>query len=454
VPISCIQIGNHQSKLFYKARKEAEGPACHSRLNKSASKIRLTLFLAKKAILHPSDLMNIIDKTIYYGTHMKTHKKLLWYCALIAIVISGTVVPGPQVEPGGLSAPEFAQMIRDFSEDGGHFFSDNFTSSEDSYLTIVDPIRQLGVSGGAYIGVGPEQNFTYIAKIRPRIAFIVDIRRQAMIQHLMYKAIFQLSPTPAQFLSRLLSRPMKGENVPGPNASLDEILRFFNGTPADEKTYAENLSALRKSIQDESQFRLSSQDQESLEYVYRSFYKLGFDIGFDAGGTSRRGGRRFGRFLNLMRLLSQKDANGKQECFLASTEDYDFVRNMQKRNLIIPIVGDFSGKKALVAVGDYLRKRGLTVSLFYVSNVEIVLLDWGSVEQFSDFARNVKTLPVNERSLLMRTTFSYYGHPAQLPGYQLCTFLQKFSVFVKDFDEGRYRSYHDLIMSRYLAAGK
>ena len=52
--------------------------------------------------------------------------------------------------------------------------------------------------------MGPEQNFTYIAKIRPRIAFIVDIRRQAIIQHLMYKAVFHLSPDRVQFLSRPL----------------------------------------------------------------------------------------------------------------------------------------------------------------------------------------------------------------------------------------------------------
>src|SRR5262245_47666540 len=89
-----------------------------------------------------------------------------------------------------LSAAELSRLIREFSEENGYFRSDNFTSNETAYLTVVDTLRRLGASGGAYLGVGPEQNFTYIAKIRPRIAFIVDIRRQAMIQHLMYKAIF------------------------------------------------------------------------------------------------------------------------------------------------------------------------------------------------------------------------------------------------------------------------
>ena len=175
-----------------------------------------------------------------------------------------------------MSAREFSRLIRDFSEEGGYFFSDNFTSNEDSYLTIVDKMQELGATGGAYIGVGPEQNFTYIAKVRPRIAFIVDIRRQAMIQHLMYKAIFQLSPTRAHFLSRLLSRPMPEEKAPGADAPLDEILAFFANIPADDKAYAENLAAIRKTIQEDFQFPLSAEDQESLEYVYRSFPHLGF----------------------------------------------------------------------------------------------------------------------------------------------------------------------------------
>jgi hypothetical protein len=376
-------------------------------------------------------------------------KTRLLRCALAVILIAAAIAPTAPVESGGLSAREFTRLIRDFSEEGGYFFSDNFTSNEDSYLTIVDKMRELGATGGAYIGVGPEQNFTYIAKIRPRIAFIVDIRRQAMIQHLMYKAIFQLSPTRAHFLSRLLSRPMPAEKAPGTNASLDEILAFFANTPADDKTCAENLAAIRKAIQEESRFSLSAEDQASLEYVYKSFRTYGFGVGFDIGG--RRGGRGFGRLPNLRELLAQRDLNGKQGNFLASTDDYDFVRGMQRKNLIIPVVGDFSGKKALAAVGAYLRKRKITVSVFYMSNVEIVLLDWGSVEQFSDFVNNVKKLPTNDRSLIIRSTFSWYGHPARLPGYQLVTLLQKLSVFLKDFDEGRYQSYQDLIFTHYIA---
>jgi hypothetical protein len=113
------------------------------------------------------------------------HYKQIWrqnllHVALFAALLLSTTAAGlPQIaksQAGALPAAEFSRIIRDFSEEGGYFFSDNFTSNEDSYLTVLDKMRQLGATGGAYIGVGPEQNFTCIAKIRPRIAFIVDIR--------------------------------------------------------------------------------------------------------------------------------------------------------------------------------------------------------------------------------------------------------------------------------------
>ncbi len=379
---------------------------------------------------------------------MIKHRTSMLRCALWVILISTFIAPTVPVESESLSSGEFSRLIRDFSEGGGDFISDNFTSSEDSYLTIVDKMQELAATGGAYIGVGPEQNFTYIARIRPRIAFIVDIRRQAMIQHLMYKAIFQLSPTRAHFLSLLLSRPMPSGKGPGADAPLNQILAFFANIPATHKAFEENLASIRKTIQKDFQFPLSREDQASLEYVYQNFRTWGFDIGFDLGRWRGRGG---GRMPNLRELLGMRDLKGKQGSFLASTEHYDFVRDMHRRNLIIPVVGDFSGNKALASVGAYLRQRKLVVSVFYVSNVEIVLLDWGSFEQFSDFVKNVKKLPTNEQSLLLRSTFSYYGSPARLPGYQFCSLLQKVSVFLRNFDQGRYHYYQDLIMTHYIA---
>jgi hypothetical protein len=344
-----------------------------------------------------------------------------------------------------LPASEFSRLVREFSEEGGYFRSDNFTSNETAYLTVVDTLRRLGASGGAYLGVGPEQNFTYIAKIRPRIAFIVDIRRQAIIQHLMYKAVFHLSPDRAQFLSRLLSRPLPKDKAPKGDAPIQEIVAYFSHAAADEKTYAANLAAVRKTIEEEFQFPLSESDLKSLDYVYKSFREDGLDIAY------RMDDSRGGYFPTFRDLILQTDLSNKLGNFLAVAEDYEFVRNMHRKNLIIPVVGDFGGKKALRSVGDYLRKNGFTLTAFYTSNVEQYLFQ---NEIFAAFADNVRTLPINDRSLFIRSATGRFPHPARLPGHRASTLLQQISVFLKDFSEGRYQSYFDLVTINFIGPDK
>ncbi len=375
-----------------------------------------------------------------------SHLLALTLFVLGSILTASAQAPAPQAKaPESLSAKEFARISSECSEEGGFFRSDNFTSNETSYLHVVDKMKQLGASGGAYIGVGPEQNYTYIAKIRPRIAFLVDIRRQAIIQHLMYKAVFHLSPTRAQFLSRLLSRPLpkEKEKVFAADAPLNELLAYFDRALADEQAYAANLAAIRKAIQDDFQFALSEKDQKDLEYVYKSFRDEGLEISYrtDGGGG--------GFFPTLKEILQGTDLRGKQGNFLASVEDYEFVRGLQEKNLIIPVVGDFGGKKALVAVGDYLRKNGLTVTAFYTSNVEQYLFQ--SSDSFSGFANNIKKLPLTEKSLFIRAIAGRGPHPARQPNHRLTTLLQQMTVFVKDFDAGLYQTYNDLIMTNYIA---
>jgi len=358
---------------------------------------------------------------------------------------SQSTSPSKQSSLDSIPAAEFSRMIREFSEDGGYFMSDNFTSNETSYLHIVDKLRELGVTGGAYIGVGPEQNFTYIAKIRPRIAFIVDIRRQAMIQHLMYKAIFHLSPNRALFLSRLLSKPLPKEGAPAPDVAPADLMTFIGKIAATDQAYAANLAEIKKTIQEDFQFPLSDRDRESLDYIYKSFRENGLDIAFRLDASYYGG-----YFPSLKELTLQTDLNGKTGNFLAGADDYNFVRDMQKKNLIIPIVGDFSGTKALSAIGDYLRKNGLTVTTFYTSNVEQYLFDSAV---FDGFAKNIKKLPINDKSMFIRAVFHMrYTHPARIQDHMSVTLLQRMKVFLKDFDEGLYPSYRELIVTNYIAA--
>ncbi len=383
-----------------------------------------------------------MQRTVRSGWRRRLPAVLLGLILIAAAPMPAARSNQPQQQPPeSLSAAEFSRLIRDVSEEGGYFFSDNLISNETPYLTVVDKLRQLAATGGAYIGVGPEQNFTYIAKLRPRIAFIVDIRRQAMIQHLMFKAIFHLSPNRIQFLSRWLSKPLM-KDAPSPDDSINILLAYFTKTRGDEQAYAANLATIRKAIQEDFQVPLSPRDQASLEDVYKSFRERGLDTAFTLNGWPD------GEFPTLSEVILQPDQNGKLGNFLASREDYDFVRGLHLKNLIIPVVGDFGGKKALATIGDYLRKNGLTVTAFYASNVEQYLFEDGS---FAAFANNVRKLPVTERSLFIRWVYQRYYHPARMAGQRSTSLLQRMSVFLTDFDAGRYQSYVDLISTHYIA---
>src|SRR5262245_48134942 len=311
-----------------------------------------------------------------YRNH-RVSRLILGFLLVFTVAIAVSAQPTASAKPNSLEsipASEFARIVREFSEEGGYFLSDNFTSNETSYLHIVDKLRQLGATGGAYIGVGPEQNFTYIAKIRPRIAFIVDIRRQAMIQHLMFKAVFQLSPTRAEFLSHLLSKPLPKKNDLSPDIPAGELITLFGKIAATEQAYTANLAEIRRVIQEDFQFALNERDRTSLEYIYKSFRDEGLEISFKLdGGTFGDG-----YFPSLKDLILQTDINGKSGNFLANQDDYNFLREMNRKNLILPIVGDFGGTKALAAVGDFLRKNGVAVTAFYTSNVEQYLFDGDS----------------------------------------------------------------------------
>src|SRR5438093_5508360 len=129
----------------------------------------------------------------------------------IALVVSPSPIPRSfgiaRIGLGQATSP-FAATIAQLSERGGYFDTDNLISNERSYLHVVPGLKALTPSGGAYIGVGPDQNFSYIAQVRPTSAFIVDVRRDNLLLHLLFKAIFARARNRAEYLCMLTGRPV------------------------------------------------------------------------------------------------------------------------------------------------------------------------------------------------------------------------------------------------------
>ena len=123
----------------------------------------------------------------------------------VATALALLLLPAAGQVSQRLTDQEFWKISTDASEPGGTFHSENLVSNEIRFQGIIPDLIRAAVPGKAYIGVGSEQNFTYIAAVRPAIAFIVDIRRENRDLHLLYKAFFEMSADRAEFIGRLFS---------------------------------------------------------------------------------------------------------------------------------------------------------------------------------------------------------------------------------------------------------
>jgi hypothetical protein len=346
--------------------------------------------------------------------------------------------------PASLTPAQFWTLSQELSEPAGYFRSENLVSNEHTYQYVIPALTEMVRPGNVYLGVAPDQNFTYMVATRPRMAFILDIRRGNLLEHLMYKAVFELSPDRAAFVSRLFSKPQP----PGLSAS-STVLELFSAyarVATSEKLYQTNLTAIRDHLTKTRGLPLSEEDLRQLEAIYFAFYWDGPSLRYSSApagfGGFRGGGGQGNRFPTYEDLVVQTDWNGQPRSYLATEDNYRFIKGLEERNLIVPVVGNFAGAKALRAIGRYVRERGSVVSAYYVSNVEQYLFQDGL---FDAFARNVATLPIDPASTFIRSVSSRFGYPgSQVWSDGRATALYPLQEFNRDFELGLLRSYYDL----------
>jgi len=99
-------------------------------------------------------------------------------------------------------------------------------------------------------------------------------------------------------------------------------------------------------------------------------------------------------------LMTQTDAAGRPITYLGTEDHFAYMKDLEAKNLIVPVVGNFAGPTAIRAIGAYIRSRGTTVAAFYVSSVEPYLKRAGTFQTFCD---SVATLPMDDASVFIRT---------------------------------------------------
>ena len=369
-------------------------------------------------------------------------------CALL-LCVTPTSRPRAEALPQRLDDRTFWTLVTEFSEPNGTFRSDNLVSNETVFQHVIPTLQQTLGPVSAYVGVGPDQNFSYIASLKPRIAFIVDIRRQNMMLHLMYKSLIEMSPTREEFLSRLFSRPPPAGLAT--NDTADALLDAFGRSEPDPVAFERNRTEIFERLQRHHGFTLSRADLAGIDYVYRAFYSAGPELRYSFGR-----GAGWQPFPTYRDLMVADDGQGVQRGYLASEELYQALRDIHERNLIVPLVGDFGGPKALRSVARYLDVHHATVSVFYTSNVEQYLFrppdrNGGAWQRFYD---NVAAMPITAQSTFIRAFFNNQGRIMRIPdpqgsmlpaGPRSQTLLNPISVLLGAYTEGHISNYYDVI---------
>jgi hypothetical protein len=365
----------------------------------------------------------------------------------LLLCVTPTARPRAEALPQRLDDRTFWMLTTEFSEPGGSFRSDNLVSNETVFQYVIPTLQQTLGPVSAYIGVGPDQNFTYIASLKPRIAFIVDIRRQNMMLHLMYKALIEMSESREAFLSRLFSRPPPNLD---PAVTANALLDGFAHVEPDPVAFERNRADIFAWLQRRHGFGLSRGDLSGIDYVYRAFYSAGPELRYSFGR-----GAGWQPFPTYRDLMVADDGQGVQRSYLASEELYGALRDLQQRNLIVPIVGDFGGPKALRSVARYLDMHHSSVSVFYTSNVEQYLFrPLEGRDAWQRFYDNVAAMPINGQSTFIRAFFNNQGRIMRLPdpqsgvmppGPRSQTLLNPIVILLGAYAEGHISNYTDVI---------
>ena len=369
-----------------------------------------------------------------------------WVALVAMLTLTGAQPRTPATLPDRIDDATFWRMIGDLSEPGGYFRSDNFISNEGELQYVISELTRTVPPGRAYVGVGPEQNFTYIAAFDPGIAFIVDIRRQNMVQHLLVKALMETSVDRAAYLSRLFSRPRPAGL--DSTSSVTMLFEAYGNVAPDTLMFRRTLEAVRAHLVEANGFALSPVDLESLHYVFEAFSQAGPFITYSFGQMSGGGGGgRFGGWMpTLAEVMTETDENGRFRSYLAEESSYRYLRDRQLRNLIVPVVGDFGGDAALRNVAKWLRARDATIGVFYASNVQQYLFQQGVAA--ANFYRTLGEFPTDSLSTFVRSASNRGWVAMRNPRSRMAQITMPIDPMLAAIRSGRVANYAELIMLR------
>src|SRR5262249_296976 len=148
----------------------------------------------------------------------------------------------------------------------------------------------------------------------------------------------------ADFLSKLFSRK-RPQNL-GPASTPEDLFNGYDGVAPDRQLFLKNFQAIKSQLEERHKFKLSTADEASIEYVFNSFCAGGPDLTY-----SGIGGGGFGRRMpSFAEMLEMTDEEGVNQSYMGTESNFKTLQEFERKNLIVPVVGDFAGGKAIRAV--------------------------------------------------------------------------------------------------------
>lgn len=216
-----------------------------------------------------------------------------------------------------------------------------------AYLTTNEPrgfVWQAYIAsiGGAYVGIGSDQSYSYIAAARSRWAWVMDYDPRVVQNHLRLRAFILASPTPDEFVA--LFAP----------AGKERALAILGEAYADDP----RLRTLRWGY-------VATRDE--LQPYFAAQRKPGRRAGFG---------------------------------WLRDDESYRYIRTLYQQGRLSIKAGDLLMDGAMQAMGAAARELGVPVRIYYTSNAPTA---WGG-QVTPAYRRNVLALPFDAESLVLQTT--------------------------------------------------
>jgi hypothetical protein len=199
---------------------------------------------------------------------------------------------------------------------------------------------RLAGRGGAFLGVGTDQNYLLAGWARPELLLLVDFDGAVVDLHGAYRAAFAAAATPAEFLA------LWGKDG---RAALEAAIDAAHADP-DERAAVRRAARVARGL------------------VYK----------------------------RLARTQREYAARGVPT-FLSDPAQYEHLRALWAGGRVFAIRGDLTGDRTLVDLAAALERAEIPIGALYLSNAE-QYFDYGPA-----FRRNILRLPVQADAVVLRT---------------------------------------------------